>query len=98
MQFQLQEAQDRYKAFIDESQKEHPLLQVGDKVWLLWCNIKTTWPYDKLDYQRIEPFPIHKQINQVAYQLMLPASMKVHPVFHVSLLEPYKESNIPSRT
>jgi hypothetical protein len=24
--------------------------------------------------------------------------MKVHPVFHVSLLEPYKESNILGRT
>jgi hypothetical protein len=24
--------------------------------------------------------------------------MKVHPIFHVSLLEPYKESNIPRRT
>ena len=37
-------------------------------------------------------------MNQVAYRLMLLASMKVHPVFHVSLLEPYKESNIPCRT
>jgi hypothetical protein len=29
---------------------------------------------------------------------MLPISMKVHLVVHVSLLEPYKESNIPGRT
>jgi transposase InsO family protein len=35
IQFQLQEAQDRYKASVDESRKEHPLLQVDDKVWLL---------------------------------------------------------------
>jgi hypothetical protein len=28
--------------------------------------------------------------------LTLPASMKVHPVFYVSLLESYKESNIAS--
>jgi hypothetical protein len=51
-----------------------------------------------LDYQRIGPFPIQKQINQVAYRLTLPASMKVHLIFHVSLLESYKESNIPCRT
>jgi hypothetical protein len=44
MQFQLQEAQDRYKTFVDESRKEHPLLQVGNKVWLLRRNIKTTRP------------------------------------------------------
>jgi hypothetical protein len=98
MQFQLQEAQDRYKISADESRKEHPLLQVGDKVWLLRRNIKTTQPCDKLDYQRTEQFPIQKQINQVAYRLTSPASMKVHPVFYVSLLEPYKESNIPGRT
>ncbi len=24
--------------------------------------------------------------------------MKIHPVFHISLLEPYKQSNIPGRT
>jgi hypothetical protein len=24
--------------------------------------------------------------------------MKIHPVFHVSLLEPYKESSIPKRS
>jgi hypothetical protein len=38
------------------------------------------------------------QINQIAYRLTLPASMKVHPIFHVFLLEPYKESNILGRT
>jgi hypothetical protein len=35
IQFQLQEAQDRYKASVDQSWKEHPLLQVGDRIWLL---------------------------------------------------------------
>jgi hypothetical protein len=29
--------------------------------------------------------------------LTLPVSIKVHPVFHVSLLESYKELNIPGR-
>jgi hypothetical protein len=42
MKFQLQEVQDRYKASVDESRKEHPLLQVGNKVWFLRRNIKTT--------------------------------------------------------
>jgi hypothetical protein len=51
-----------------------------------------------LDYRRVGPFSIHKQINQVAYQLTLSASMKVHPVFHVFLLLPYKELNLPGRT
>jgi hypothetical protein len=41
---------------------------------------------------------IIKQINDVAFRLELPTSMKVHLVFHVSLLEPYKKSSIPSRS
>jgi hypothetical protein len=60
MKFQLQEAQDHYKASTDESRKKNPLLQVDNKVRLLRCNIKTTRPYNKLDYQRIGPFPIQK--------------------------------------
>jgi hypothetical protein len=63
MKLQLQEAQDRYKASTDESRKEQPSLQVGDKVWLLRCNIKTTRSCNKLEYRRIGPFPIQKQIN-----------------------------------
>ena len=40
---------------------------------------------------------IIKQVNEVAYRLELPPSIKIHPVFHVSLLEPYKDSTIYGR-
>ncbi len=45
----------------------------------------------------MESFCIQKQINHVAYRLELPPSMKIHLIFHVSLLEAYKESTIPRR-
>jgi hypothetical protein len=38
-----------------------------------------------------------KQINVVAFQLKLLNSMKIHHVFHVSLLEPYHASIIPRK-
>ena len=71
--------------------------QVGDKVWLLQGNIKTTRPCNKLDYQRFGPYVISGKINDVAFRLDLPPHMRLHPVFHVSLLEPYTSSSIPGR-
>ena len=38
------------------------------------------------------PFPITKKISRIVYHLALPASMKVHNIFHVDLLMPYKET------
>jgi hypothetical protein len=69
----------------------------GDKVWLLSTNIKTQRPSKKLDWKRLGPFEIIEKIGLQAYKLRLPASMKIHNVFHVSLLEPYHESTIPNR-
>ena len=97
MKTKLLEAQERQKRNADKSRKQHPPIRVGDKVWLLRRNLKTHRPSDKLDYRRLGPFSIIKQINEVAYRLELPPSMKIHPVFHVSLLEPYKHSTIPGR-
>jgi hypothetical protein len=97
LRLQLQTAQESYKASADKFRNEAPTFKIGDKVWLLRRNIKTKRPCDKLDYRRLGPFIIQKQINPVAYRLELPAIMKVHPVFHVSLLEPYRESAFPGR-
>ena len=94
---QLRKAQEQAKKNADKLRKEQPLFKIGDKVWLLHRNFKTQRPCDKLDYRRLGPFTISAQINPVTFKLQLPDSMKVHPVFHVSLLEPHKESSIPGR-
>src|SRR5579864_5890903 len=46
----------------------------------------------KLAPKRYRPFKIIKAISPVAYQLALPATWKIHDVFHVSLLSPYRET------
>jgi hypothetical protein len=59
--------------------------------------MKTTRPSEKLDHQRLDPFFIVKQINVMVFQFKLPGSMKIHPMFHVFVLEPYHMSTIPRR-
>ena len=93
----MQTAHESYKATADKFWKEAPTFKIGDIVWLLRQIIKTKRPCDKLDYRRLELFVIEKQINLVAYRLELPAAMKVYLVFHVSLLEPYRESALSGR-
>ena len=70
--------------------------KVGDQVWLLHRNLRSTRPSRKLDYHRFGPFPIVRQINPISFQLQLPRSMKIHPIFHVSL-EPFYASMLPGR-
>jgi hypothetical protein len=68
---------------------EGPTLKRGEKVYLLHRNIKTKQPSQKLDHQKIGPFTIEEKTGPVNYCLKLPKSMKrIHPVFHISLLEP----------
>ncbi|MBW0487622.1 hypothetical protein O181_027337 [Austropuccinia psidii MF-1] len=44
------------------------------------------------------PFPILKKVSTNAYHLKLPLEWKsIHPVFHISLLEPVKTSTILNR-
>jgi hypothetical protein len=56
-------------------------------------NIKTKRPSDKLDHLRLGPFKIEEKLGPVSYRLKLPYSVrKLHPVFHISLLEPAPEN------
>jgi len=66
-------------------------------VWLLRRFITTKRPSSKLDYTRLGLFIITDNIGSRAFRLKLPEIMKIHPVFHISLLELYTENTIPRR-
>uniref|UniRef100_A0A0W0FAH4 Chromo domain-containing protein n=1 Tax=Moniliophthora roreri TaxID=221103 RepID=A0A0W0FAH4_MONRR len=64
----------------------------GQKVWLEGKNLDFGYPSKKLSPKREGPFVIDKVMGPVTYRLKLPPQWKIHPVFHASLLRPYKET------
>ena len=64
---------------------------------LLHCNLKSNRPCDKIIFCRLRSFSVVKQINDIAFCLELPPSIKIHLVFYILLLELYKKSSISSR-
>ena len=86
-----------YEKFYNKKVMQQPDFPIDSKVWLIRRNITTTRPSSKLDYTKLGPFKIIKKVGNRAYKLELPENIKIHPVFHVSLLEPVIEDNIPGR-
>ena len=81
MKDKLLEAQDRQKDNTDKSRKVHPMINIGDKIWLLHCNLKTNCPSNKLDFCSLGPFPVIKKINDLIFRQELIPSIKIHHVF-----------------
>ena len=85
----LERAWESQKKQADKKRKAMEF-KVGDDVLLDMRHMRTCWMSKKLDHWRIGPLQVAECIGSRAYRLALPASYKkIHPVFHVSLLEPY---------
>ena len=89
----LQAAQGRNSYYANNNRRDHNFNQ-GDEVLLSTKNIKFKVGTKKLHPKFIGPFKIKRMIGskreEVAAELILPLSYRIHPVFHVSLLRPYK--------
>src|SRR5712672_3459062 len=68
------------------------VFKVGDQVWLDGKNLVLPYQSNKLTPRRQGPFRIKRIISPVAFQLELPASWRIHDVFHASLLTLYRET------
>ena len=81
--------------YANNKRVEGPPLQEGDVVYIATKNIKTKRPSKKLDHTRIGPFKILEKRSKNIFKLELPGSMRIHPVFHISLLEPAPRNAVP---
>jgi hypothetical protein len=91
-------ANEKHARFYNRDHIPPPQFSPGDKVWLSALNVKTLRPSKKLDDRRLGPFKVLTRKSGLTYELELPPTMAIHPVFHVTLLEPYKEDPIPGRS
>jgi hypothetical protein len=86
-------AQQRQKALADKNRNEKTL-KVDNKVLLStkYFNLKHNEKSCKLLPKWIGPFKVVQVVGPVAYKLKMNPGWRVHPVFHVLLLEPYRQS------
>jgi hypothetical protein len=87
----LLDAQARQAKYANESRRE-VIFELGDEVLLSTVDHRLrsfSGISQKLLPKFVGPFKIKKVISSVAYELDLPVTMKIHPVFHVSKLRKY---------
>ena len=82
-------AQQRYQESTNARHSPAPDFKVGDKVFVKAQFFQTTRPSKKLSEKYLGSYKIIAQPSTLLFTLHLPESMcSVHPVFHVSMLEP----------
>ena len=76
-----------------EGEVEKRKFEVGERVWLDAKPIQIKG-VRKLTARKLGPYKVIKQISPVNYELDLPKDLRVHPVFHIDRLSPWKGNEV----
>jgi hypothetical protein len=74
--------------YANKSRLERLCFRKGNLIYLLRRNIKIIRPSDKLDLKKIGLFKIKRNIRDISFELKFLLTMRIHPIFHILLLEP----------
>ena len=95
---EISAAQQHYQKSADAQCSPAPDFKVGDKVFVKAQFFRTTQPSKKLSKKYLRPYKIISHPGTLSFTLHLPESMcSVHPVFHVSMLEPTTSNTFSKR-
>jgi chromodomain-containing protein/p58 integrase-like protein len=85
------------KHYYDQKRREAPTIEIDDRVYIRRrtsgeksYNIKTGRKSQKMDCVKIGPYRVLEKLPNDNYRIALPERMRIHPIFHVSLLNPTK--------
>jgi len=93
----LEQTTEPMKKYYDRKAMPQPDIETGDSVMLYAKNMKSKRATRKFTPRLYGPFKVLEKKGNRAFKLDIPARWKIHPVFDVSLLEPYEVSDRPNQ-
>ena len=85
----MKKIQKNYVMYYDKDKRDTSSYKKKNWIWLFWWNIKTTRSSNKLNYKKLKLFRVEKMVKIHAVSLKLSEMMRIHSVFHVSLIQWY---------
>ena len=86
----LESASKKQEEYANRHRIKPPEFKANDKVWLN-SSLVLRNKNKKLKPRKLGPFKIIQKVSPVTYKLDLPKKLRIHPIIHVSELEPYYE-------
>src|SRR5260221_4538741 len=89
-------SQEHYQKYTDEHPSPAPPLKIGNRVYVKVKYFCTTRPSKKLSKKNLGPYEVITIPGSHSFTLRLPQHFcSVHPVFHISQLEPVELDPFP---